>query len=60
MDSKSIWLSKTFWINVFAIVAMVVQMVFTGFVVPAEWQVTFLGVVNIILRLVTKQPVVWS
>ena len=59
MNSKSIWTSKTIWINALAIIVMIVQN-YTGYVVTPELQVMVLGVINLILRAVTKQPVAWS
>ena len=58
-DSKKFWESKTFWANVLGIGAMVAQSVNGAFVLPPEWQAAVLGVINIILRLVTKQEIVW-
>ena len=58
MEGKKIWESKTFWVNLIALVAIVVQ-TYTGFVVTPERQVEILGVINIILRLVTKKPIEW-
>ena len=57
-DSKKFWESKTFWANVLGIGAMVAQSVNGTFVLPPEWQAAVLGVINIILRLVTKQEIV--
>lgn len=59
MDSKSIFLSKTFWVNLIAIVAMVAQGMLGKEVIPLELQGTILGAVNVVLRLVTKQSVTW-
>lgn len=56
---KKFWLSKTFWVNVLAIVALIVQ-TYTGFVIDPEKQVVILGVVNTILRFATKEPIEWS
>lgn len=57
----TIWyLSKTLWINAIAIVAMITQGVTGKIIISMELQATILGIVNVILRLVTKQPVVWS
>ena len=58
MGAKSIFLSKTFWVNLLALVAMVVQ-AFTAWVLPPEFQAMALTVVNFILRMMTKQPVEW-
>lgn len=59
MESKKIWLSKTFWINILALVGMVAQSQ-SSFVINPEMQIAILGVINIILRVVTKQEVTWS
>ena len=56
---KSIFKSKTFWTNILAVGAMVIQGV-TGFAVSPEIQATALAVINIILRSVTKEAVVWG
>jgi|GEM_PF-2051378 len=56
---KSPLLSKTLWINLLAVVAMVVQSQ-TGFVLDMEEQMAILGVINIVLRFVTKEPVAWK
>ena len=60
-SSKSIFVSKTFWVNVLAVLGMVVQGL-TGqqFLVDTGTQATILAVLNIVLRTVTKQPVNWS
>ncbi len=57
--SKKFWQSKTFWVNVISIIAILVQTQ-TGFVIDAEKQVIVLGVVNTILRFVTKEQIVWG
>jgi len=56
---KKCWLSKTFWINVLALGAIIVQSQ-TSWVITPEKQMATLGVVNTILRFVTKSPVDWS
>jgi len=56
MNSKNILSSKTLWANVIAIAAMLIQSK-TGFIVAPEYQEAGLGLINIILRLITKQPV---
>lgn len=50
--------SKTFWVNLLALIAMGVQLA-TGFAVPPEYQVMALGVINVLLRTVTKEPIAW-
>ena len=57
---KSIFTSKTFWVNVLALVAMIVQGATGTDFISLEVQGTILAVVNIILRTITKEPVNWS
>jgi hypothetical protein len=57
---KSIWLSKTFWVNLIALAAMLVQAYFDVLVSP-EIQLAILAVVNLVLRLIfTGEPIDWS
>ena len=59
MDAKSIFKSKTFWANFFAVVLILAQQVF-GIApadLPPETQAIIVAIVNIILRLITKKPV---
>lgn len=58
---KSIFASKTFWANVVALGAMVLQGT-TGneVLIPAEAQASVLAVVNILLRSVTNEAVSWK
>lgn len=54
---KKFYLSKTFWINLIAIIALV------GFgmeTVSPEIQIAILAVINMVLRFITKQPIEWS
>ena len=51
--------SKTLWANVLAVVAIAVQGQ-VGFILTPELQMTALGVINIILRAVTKHEVNWT
>ncbi len=57
MPSKSLFLSKTFWVNLIAAIALAVQQFLTGFPFEAEWQMALLALCNVVLRLVTTQPV---
>lgn len=55
MESKPWWQSKTLWINIVAVVSAIgvyVQSKDTTALAAA-----MLGIVNFILRLVTKQPI---
>ena len=54
------WLtSKTLWINVIVIVALIAQSQF-GFVIDAASQAGLLATVNILLRTITNEAVVWK
>jgi hypothetical protein len=55
---KALVESKTFWLNVIAIGALVAQYL-AGYNMSAEMQVSILAVLNIVLRLVTKDPIDW-
>ena len=59
MENKKWFLSKTFWINILAIVALIIQTQ-TGFVFSPEAQVSVLALLNIVLRAVTKAPIEWK
>lgn len=56
--TKPIWQSKTFWVNVIALAALSVQAL-TEFVIDVETQAAILAVINLILRLVTKDRIDW-
>lgn len=58
VDSKKFYLSKTFWVNVIALAAIGIQSKW-GFVVDVELQAMVLGLVNLGLRTVTNQSIVW-
>ena len=58
MNTKRWFRSKTLWTNIIAIVAIVIAAQ-TGHTVSAEAQVTILGMVNILLRLITKEQLEW-
>jgi hypothetical protein len=51
--------SKTVWVNIIAFVAFLVQRKY-GFVVEESVQAQILGLINIGLRTITKDPVRWS
>jgi hypothetical protein len=59
MDGKSLIESRTMWVNLIAIAAMLAQGRF-GFVIEPDYQAGILSVINLILRLVTKKPIVWN
>jgi hypothetical protein len=55
MDKKAWWRSKTLWINLVAGAALLAQSQF-GFIIDGEVQGAILAVVNLVLRLITKEP----
>jgi len=61
MDTKPFWASKTLWVNAIATVAAILGAFGLDFGLDAETQVmvvgAVMGVVNIVLRFVTKSAV---
>lgn len=58
METKSILKSKTFWINLLMALAVIIpELVDLGFNIPAKWSGLAIVVVNLILRLMTSQPI---
>ncbi len=55
---KKFWLSKTLWVNVVAGLAIIVQASY-GFVVSPEYQALALSLINLGLRKITNEPLVW-
>lgn len=56
---KKFLTSKTLWVNLLAIVALGAQAVNGNWVISAEYQAMALTGINALLRLVTKEPIVW-
>ena len=54
MNTKRWYTSKTLWVNLLAIVALVAQAEF-GYILDAEAQAVILAVINLILRALTKK-----
>ena len=54
MDTKRWYTSKTLWLNLLAIVALIAQRQF-GYILDAEAQAALLAVINLILRIITKK-----
>jgi len=52
--------SKTLWINVIGIAAIIIQSYYQSFVLTPELQAGALAIINLILRQVTKEPIVWT
>lgn len=64
METKIWWASKTLWVNVVALIAMITSAFGLNLGLDAEMQVAIVGaimaVVNIVLRFATKTPVTLS
>lgn len=58
-DVKGAIESKTIWINVLALASILIQLRY-GLTMPAMYQAMALPVINIILRKITKDPLVWK
>jgi hypothetical protein len=54
---KTFWKSKTFWVNLIALLAYVI---FGVDAVPPEMLATILVGINYLLRLITKEPIIWT
>jgi hypothetical protein len=50
---KEWYRSKTLWVNVIALIAMIVQANY-GFIIAPEEQIAVITIVNLILRAITK------
>lgn len=57
---KSIFLSKTFWVNLMALILVVVNYYYPLFNISPEAQAYILVALNWLLRLITGQPIVWT
>jgi len=51
--------SKTLWINIIAVIAIVSAEQF-GFVLDGTMQTSLLAMINMILRLITTEELVWN
>lgn len=60
VDVTPWYASRTLWVNAIAIVGMVLQGVTGHVLISMELQATILGVINMILRVITKKPIVWA
>jgi len=59
MDEKKWYASKTLWVNVLAVVAIVAQGITGKQILSLEMQGVILGGINMVLRLVTKSEIAW-
>jgi Mg2+/citrate symporter len=56
---KKWYLSKTLWVNVIALIAIIAQLVSGREIISQEAQGLFLTGINIILRIVTKHELIF-
>jgi len=59
LKGKKWYRSKTIWVNLIAIGAMVIQMQ-TGYILDPEYYPYVLAGINMILRVITKQEILWE
>lgn len=57
MSKKWYW-SKTLWINLISLAAFGLQSK-TGYVMAPEIQLELLGIINVLLRFITKDKIEW-
>lgn len=55
---KKWYMSKMFWVNFIALMSVLMQIYF-GKVIQPEIQIAILGVLNMVLRFITKEEIVW-
>jgi hypothetical protein len=58
VGNKKWYESKTFWANIVAGLTMIGQIKY-GFVIPAEYQMLLMSFINIGLRKITKDAIIW-
>lgn len=51
--------SKTLWVNLISIAAIIVQAQTGKEIISAELQLTILSLVNLLLRAITKEKIEW-
>ena len=56
---KKWYASKTLWINVLAMIAIVIQKQFEVDILDEEMQGSLLILINVLLRCITKEPINW-
>lgn len=56
---KDWWKSKTLWINLIAVGSIIVRAEF-GLILTPEAEIIILAVINMILRKITKEKIVWK
>lgn len=56
---KKWYLSKTLWVNVLSLAGIGLQAITGKEALPPEAQLALLGAINVVLRIVTNQPIAW-
>jgi len=56
---KKWYLSKTLWVNIVALAAIIAQTT-TGFIIDPASQAAILAVINLILRAITGEEIDWG
>lgn len=56
---KPWYTSKTLWLNAIAVLALIIQSQ-ANFVIDVEAQAGLLAFINLVLRLITKEPINWT
>lgn len=51
--------SKTLWINILAIVTLIIRAEY-GYTLTPEAEIAILGGINIVLRAITKEEIIWK
>jgi len=59
MNEKKWYASKTLWVNVLAVAAIVAQGLTGQQIISPAMQGVILGIINMVLRLVTKSEIAW-
>ena len=58
--NKKWYKSKTIWVNGLALISVILFQVKGVEVFPVEAQMSVLGLINVALRFITKEEVVWK
>ena len=58
-NNKTILESKTFWTAIISLIAVIVQQKY-GYVISPVYETYILIAINVILRAITKDTIVWS
>ena len=56
---KKWYLSKTLWVNLIAIGALIVRAEY-GLILTPEGEVALLAGINMLLRIITKEEIIWK